>query len=248
MMNLVLHGIESPSVIRTNALVRLSDENTPASRVNVVLTNPPFGGEEENSVSQRFPEGYRTKETAWLFLQAVIDKLKPGGRCAIVLPNNILLDSGAGTRIKEKLLRQCNLHTIVRLPEGIFAPYTLIPANLLFFEKSGSTKDTWFYQINPPEGRKGYTKTRPMRYEEFGGCANWWGGKKRQGRAESELAWRVSIADVEARGYNLDFTNPNVSKDLAHRPPEELLAEILSAERGILSLLTELEKELGAST
>ncbi|TVT07285.1 SAM-dependent DNA methyltransferase [Amycolatopsis bartoniae] len=246
MMNLVLHGIESPNVIRTNALVRMSDENNPASRVNVVLTNPPFGGEEENSVSQRFAEGYRTKETAWLFLQAVIDKLKPGGRCAIVLPNGILFGDGVGIRIKEKLLRECNLHTVVRLPQGVFAPYTLIPANLLFFEKSGPTKDVWFYEILPPEGRKGYTKTKPMRYEEFADCAAWWGGKDRVSRIENGRAWRTSVADLTANGYNLDLTNPTAADDLAHRPPQELLADLVATEREVLDLLTELEKKLEA--
>lgn len=244
MMNLVLHGIESPSVIRTNALVRMSDENNPASRVNVVLTNPPFGGEEENSVSQRFVEGYRTKETAWLFLQAVIDKLKPGGRCAIVLPNGILFGDGVGVRIKEKLLRECNLHTVVRLPQGVFAPYTLIPANLLFFEKTGPTKEVWFYQIPPPDGRKGYAKTKPMQYEEFADCAAWWGGKDRIGRIEAGQAWRAPIVDLTSNGYNLDLTNPTATGDLAHRPPQELLADLIATEQQILDLLTNLEKQL----
>jgi type I restriction enzyme M protein len=244
MMNLVLHGIESPSVIRTNALVRMSDENNPASRVNVVLTNPPFGGEEENSVSQRFPEGYRTKETAWLFLQAVIDKLKSGGRCAIVLPNSILFEDGVGARIKEKLLRECDLHTIVRLPQGVFAPYTLIPSNLLFFEKEGSTKNIWFYQVPPPEGRKGYSKTRPMQYEEFADCAAWWGGKDRLNRVESDQAWRITVADIVADNYNLDLASPTAVDSLSHRPPHELLADLVAAEREILNLLTGLKADL----
>lgn len=245
MMNLVLHGIDAPTVSRGNALVQLSNETGRASKVDVVLTNPPFGGEEEDSVAERFPKGYRTKETAWLYLQQVIDKLAPGGRCAIVLPNGVLFGDGIGATIKAKLLKDCNLHTVVRLPQGVFAPYTQIPSNLLFFEKSGPTKEVWFYDLPLPEGRRGYTKTKPVRYEEFADCATWWGGKNREGRQENERAWRVPIADIEANNYNLDLTSPNTGEDLAHRPPQELVSELMTTEREILDLLGEVEKELG---
>ncbi|MFD8562425.1 N-6 DNA methylase [Streptosporangium canum] len=245
MMNLILHGIDSPTILRNNALVQMTSEFGPGSKVDVVLTNPPFGGEEESSVSERFPKGVQTKETAWLFLVAILDKLKPGGRCAIVLPNGVLFGEGAGTRIKERLLRECDLHTIVRLPQGIFAPYTQIPANLLFFEKTGPTKETWFYEVVPPEGRKGYSKTKPMRDEEFDECIAWWGGQEREGREENERAWRVPIVDIETGGFNLDLTNPVTGDDLAHRPPGELLSDLIAAEREILGLLEELAVDLG---
>ncbi|GAA4187856.1 HsdM family class I SAM-dependent methyltransferase [Microbispora amethystogenes] len=244
LMNLILHGVDTPAVVRNNALVQMTNEIGPASKVNVVLTNPPFGGEEETSVSQRFPAGVRTKETAWLFLLAILDKLKPGGRCAIVLPNGVLFGEGAGARIKERLLRECDLHTVIRLPQGVFAPYTQIPSNLLFFEKTGPTKETWFYEISPPEGRKGYSKTKPMRDEEFAECADWWGGKSREGRVENEHAWRVPIADIAANGLNFDLTNPHQGDDLAHRPPHELLAELIKTEKEILHLLEDLAKDL----
>jgi len=244
LMNLILHGIDSPTIVRNNALVQMTGESGPASKVDVVLTNPPFGGEEEASILSGFAKGVQTRETAWLFLVAILDKLKPGGRCAIVLPNGVLFGEGAGTRIKERLLRECNLHTIVRLPQGVFAPYTQIPANLLFFEKTGSTEETWFYEIVPPEGRKGYSKTKPMRDEEFEECIAWWGGQERKGREENDRAWRVPIAEVRASGFNLDLSNPVTGDDLAHRPPEELLSDLLAIERGILGLLEELAAEI----
>lgn len=245
LMNLILHGIDSPTIVRNNALVQMTSESGPASKVKVVLTNPPFGGEEEASILSHFAKGVQTRETAWLFLVAILDKLAPGGRCAIVLPNGVLFGEGAGTRIKERLMRECDLHTIVRLPQGVFAPYTQIPANLLFFEKTGHTKETWFYEIVPPEGRKGYSKTKPMRDEEFEECIAWWGGQKREGREENDRAWRVPIADIVASGFNLDLSNPNSGDDLAHRPPQELLSDLVATEREILGLLEELVADLG---
>ncbi|WP_149263385.1 N-6 DNA methylase [Actinomadura sp. K4S16] len=244
MMNLILHGITEPNILHTNALRHMLNESGPSSRVDVILTNPPFGGEEEASIAKAFPQGYRTRETAWLFLHEVIRKLKPDGRCAIVLPNGALFGEGIGTKIKKKLMEECNLHTIVRLPQGVFAPYTQIPANLLFFDKTGPTKETWFYQIDPPEGRKGYAKTRPMRNEEFAECAEWWGGKERTGREKNEHAWCVPIADIIANDYNLNLNHPEEEDDLAHRPPLELLADLINTERQILASLTELQAEL----
>lgn len=247
MMNLLLHDVDTPRVVRDNALTRMRNETSPRYRVDVVLTNPPFGGEEEESVAKRFPKGYATRETAWLFLYSVIERLKPGGRCAIVLPNGSLFDTrNSAALIKEKLLRECNLHTIVRLPQGVFAPYTLIPANLLFFEKTGPTKETWFYEIPTPEGRRGYTKTKPMRYDEFADCAEWWGGKDREGREANERAWKANAKDIKASGHNLDLTNPHQGDDLAHRPPTELVSDLIKNEKEMLGLLEEIEGELGS--
>lgn len=246
MMNLLLHGIQRPHIERTNALARPVTQIRKADRVDVVLTNPPFGGEEEKSIQANFPQATRTAETAWLFIQLVQRSLDQGGRCAIVVPNGVLFGSGVGAKIKQRLLTNCNLHTVVRLPQGTFAPYTTIPTNLLFFERTGRTKEIWFYEVPPPEGRKGYSKTRPLRYDELEPCQSWWGGANRKGRIENDRAWRVPIAQIEAGGYNLDLRNPNRPDDLSHRPPAELLGELMETEEEIMGLLCEIERELAS--
>ncbi len=246
-MNLLLHEVEMPGVTLGNALSLLQGDKSPSSQVDVVMTNPPFGGEESKEVISAFPEKYRTKETAWLFLTAVLDKLKPGGRCGMVVPNGVLFaDDGTPRRIKERLLTECDLHTIVRLPDGVFAPYTDIPTNLLFFEKGRPTSEVWFYEIPPPEGRKKYTKMRPIAFEAFADCIAWWGGPKREGRVGNDRAWKVPAAEIAERGYNLDLRNPNVPDDLAHRSPEELIKELIATEEEILSLLHDLQNGLEA--
>jgi type I restriction enzyme M protein len=239
MMNLVLHEVGQPNITRGNALARPITEIRRSERVDVILTNPPFGGEEEKSIQAGFPVDKQTGETAWLFLQLVIRQLKDGGRCAIVLPNGVLFADGVGARIKQELLTACDLHTVVRLPNGVFAPYTSIPSNLLFFNKTGRTKATWFYQVPPPKGRKNYSKTKQMGFEEFAGCQAWWGD-----RQESEEAWRVPIAALEANGFNLDLRNPNRPDDLAHRRPEDLLEDLLRTENEITGLLHQLQTDL----
>jgi type I restriction enzyme M protein len=244
MMNLVLHGVEQPAIVRDNALARPVTQIRASERVDVVLTNPPFGGEEEKAIQTNFPEATRTGETALLFVQLVERILKSGGRCGMVVPNGFLFGDGAAARVKERLLHECNVHTIVRLPDGAFAPYTDIPTNLMFFEKTGRTREVWFYEIPAPEGRKKYSKTRPMRFEEFAACQEWWGGATRDGRSENERAWRVSIGELEADGFNLDRRNPNGEEDLAHRSPAELVAELVENEREVMRLIGEIEAEL----
>ncbi|MGH3850074.1 MAG: N-6 DNA methylase, partial [Pseudonocardiaceae bacterium] len=140
----------------------------------------------------------------------------------------------------------CDLHTIVRLPQGVFAPYTQIPANLLFFEKTGPTKETWLYEIPLPAGRRGYSKTKPMQYEEFADCVEWWGGEDRERRETNERAWKVHAKDIKTSGYNLDLANPHEGNNLAHRPPGELVEELIKTENEILGLLDEINQELKA--
>jgi type I restriction enzyme M protein len=239
MMNLVLHGVGQPNITRGNALATPITQLGKAQRVDVVLTNPPFGGAEEASIQANFPAGKQTSETVWLFLQLVMRILRDGGRCGIVVPNSVLFSGGIGARIKEQLLSECDLHTVVRLPNGAFEPYTAIPTNILFFNKTGPTKDIWFYEMPPPDGRKRYSKTRPMRFDEFTAIGEWW-----TTRTETERSWRVTASDVAANGYNLDLRNPNRPDDLSHRPPKVLLAELVDTERKILALLEELEGEV----
>src|SRR5438067_7980488 len=160
-MNLLLHGLESPQIARGNSLAQKLTDVTERERVDVILTNPPFGGEEERGIQGNFPADKQTAETALLFLQLIMRKLrstpKPG-RAAVVVPNGTLFGDGVCARIKEELLAKFNLHTVVRLPNGVFAPYTSIPTNILFFDRSGPTKEVWYYEQTLPAGRKNYTK------------------------------------------------------------------------------------------
>ena len=247
MMNLVLHGVEQPALVRDNTLAQPVTQIRAVDRVDVVLTNPPFGGEEEKAIQTNFPEATRTAETALLFIQYVERILKTGGRCGMVVPNGFLFGDGVAARVKERLLRECDVHTIVRLPDGAFAPYTDIPSNLVFFDKTGRTKEVWFYEISPPEGRKKYSKTRPMQFEEFAGCQAWWGGTERAGRIESESAWRVPIGEIEADGFNLDRKNPN-REDLADRAPADLVSELVEHEREQLHVLEQIQAEISTSS
>ena len=228
--NMLLHGIEDPSFVRhDNTLARPYISYTQSDRVDIVLTNPPFGGREEDGIESNFPKHFQTRETADLFLALFIRLLKPGGRAAIVLPDGSLFGEGVKTRLKEHLLAECNLHTVVRLPNSVFRPYASIGTNLLFFEKGEPTQDIWFYEHQVPEGQKAYSMTKPIRLEHLQGCVDWWGGAAREGRQETPLAWRVSIDDVKARGYNLDIKNPHAVAD-DHGDPVELLAALDQAE------------------
>ena len=216
--NLMLHGVEVPQVRHGNTLARPLRDYGPKDQVDVIVTNPPFGGMEEDGIENNFPAEFRTRETADLFLVLVMELLRDGGRAAIVLPDGTLFGEGIKTRIKKRLLEECNLHTIVRLPKGVFAPYTTIKTNILFFTKGEPTKDVWFYEHPYPEGYKSYSKTKPMRIEEFEPEKAWW-----ENREETELAWKVTTDDIAAGGYNLDITNPNVVDD-GHEDPDVLLA------------------------
>src|SRR6056297_290566 len=222
--NMMIHGIEVPSNIRhDNTLARPLRDYGRADQVDIILTNPPFGGMEEDGIESNFPAEFRTRETADLFLVLVMELLKDGGRAAIVLPDGTLFGEGIKTRIKKKLLEECNLHTIVRLPNGVFAPYTSIKTNILFFENGGPTDEVWFFEHPYPEGYKSYSKTKPMRIDEFEPEKAWW-----TNREESERAWRVSVDDIAASGYNLDIKNPNTI-DEGHEDPDVLLARYAEA-------------------
>jgi len=247
-MNLLLHGLEYPEIDPGNALRFPLREIGDRDRVDIIMTNPPFGGEEERGILTNFPEDKQTAETALLFLQLIMRKLRrpvggsKGGRCGMIVPNGVLFGDGICARIKEELLREFNVHTIVRLPNGVFAPYTIIPTNLLFFDRSGPTRDIWYYELPLPEGRKNYTKTQPMQFEEFAPCLEWW-----HNREESERAWRVAAKDVlkydEQGGLvsvNLDIRNPSAKENFEHLPPEQLAADILNKEQRIAELMAEI--------
>lgn len=201
-MNLLLHGLEAPQIAYGNTLDRRVNEIGHSERVDVILTNPPFGGEEEVGIKANFPPNMQTAETALLFLQYIMRKLrvagapvpggKPaarGGRAAVVVPNGTLFGDGISAVIKEELLKEFRLHTVVRLPQGVFAPYTDIPANLLFFERGGPTDTIWYYELPLPAGRKKYSKTAPLQFEEFAPALAWWNA-----REEGQQAWQIDFA------------------------------------------------------
>lgn len=241
-MNLLLHGLNAPRIDPGNSLRYKLTEIGDKERVDVILTNPPFGGAEEKGIQDNFPDDKRTAETAMLFLQLIMRKLRRGqkpGRAAVVVPNGTLFGDGGCARIKEDLLKEFNLHTIVRLPNGTFAPYTGIPTNILFFDRSGPTKHVWYYEHQLPEGRKNYTKTQPIQFEEFAECLKWWDKRK-----ENERAWKVSAKELLENGCNLDRKNPSAKEDITHLPPQELAASILEKERRIAEIVAGIQKLL----
>jgi type I restriction enzyme M protein len=243
--NMLLHGVEVPVNIRhDNTLAKPYASITSSDRVDVILTNPPFGGMEEDGTEKNFPASFRTKETADLFLVLIIHLLRDGGHGAIVLPDGTLFGEGIKTRIKEELLEKCNLHTIVRLPNGVFAPYTGIKTNLLFFTKGEPTKEIWYYEHPYPAGVKSYNKTKPIRIEEFDVEKKWWGKTGQfHKRKENERAWRVPIEQIRESGYNLDIKNPHDPGTII-ADPDKLLAEYQQLMAAVHETREKLKREL----
>jgi len=249
-MNLLLHGIENPEIDSGNALRFPLREMGDKDRVDIIMTNPPFGGEEEPGIQGNFPEDKQTAETALLFLQLIMRKLKrassgtKGGRCVMVVPHGTLFATGVAERIKKELLENFILHTIVRLPRGVFAPYTEIETNLMFFEKDGPTKEIWYYEHPlPPERQQMknpcYTKGTPLRYEEFEPLLKWW-----MKRVENENAWKIPIERIVENNYNLDFSNPSKMKTQEYRHPPDMIADLMKTEGRIQEIMHEIEKQI----
>ena len=235
--NLMLNGFDLPSVTRGNFLNKAYSDWGASDRVDVILSNPPFGGEEPDGTETNFPKKFRTKETADLFLALIIRLLKSNGRAAVVLPDGTLFGEGVKTRIKEELMDKCNLHTIVRLPKNVFHPVN-IRTNLLFFEKGSPTKDVWYYEHPYPDGQKSYNKSKPINIKEFDAEKAWWNN-----REENKYAWKVSIQEIRERGYNLDIKNPfQEVNELAS--PAELLENYRVIESKISSIQDKIIKML----
>ncbi|PWI34232.1 restriction endonuclease subunit M [Vibrio albus] len=249
--NMMLHGIEVPVQIKHGNTL-----NKPLSswdsNIDVIATNPPFGGTEEDGIEKNFPAEMQTRETADLFLQLIIEVLaepsanKEGGRAGVVLPDGTLFGEGVKTKIKKLLTEECNLHTIVRLPNGVFNPYTGIKTNILFFTKGKPTKEVWFYEHPYPDGVKNYNKTKPMKFEEFQTEIDWWGTEEDgfASRVETKQAWKVSIDDIIERNFNLDIKNPYQGEVVNH-DPEELLASYQQQQQEITALRNQLKDILG---
>jgi len=248
-MNLLLHGLNYPNIDSGNSLRKPLRDIGDSERVEIILTNPPFGGEEEKGILNNFPDDKKTAETALLFLQLIMRKLKKrkpnqqGGRAAIVVPHGTLFADGIAARVKKQLIDEFNLHTVVRLGEGIFAPYTDIACNLLFFEQGEPTKDIWYYELLPPDERKKYSKTKPIQFEEFEEIKKWWNKRK-----ENDNAWKVKLKTVlltddegKLLNVNLDVKNPNRKSDLEYREPTELISSIVGKEKKVMVLMEEIE-------
>ena len=236
-MNLLLHGLEAPSITLANTLAaRRLTEIGESERVNVILTNPPFAGEEEAGIQTNFPEDRRTTETALLFLQLIMRRLKRAGRgrAAVVVPNGTLFEGGVAARVKADLLKDFNLHTVVRLPEGVFAPYTDIPTNILFFDTTGATRTIRYWQQPAPAGRRKYSKTAPLAFEEMAECLAWFtAGGDSLLTSTNDLLINVAV--------NLDLKNPAAADAEDHRAPAEIIGSILEREQRMVELLREIE-------
>jgi type I restriction enzyme M protein len=203
-VNLITHDIEIPLIENGDSLSRELTSIKQKDKVDIIVANPPFGGVVGDGMETNFPLNFRTKESADLFLILFIQMLKEGGRAGIVLPDGSLTGEGVKARVRQKLLEDCNVHTIVRLPQSVFAPYATVNTNLIFFEKGKQTKEVWYYEHTLPEGAKAYSKTKPIRIEEFDTIKNWWNK-----REESEVCWKVPIQTIIDRNYDLDIKNPN---------------------------------------
>ena len=224
MTNLILHDIEEPNIKHDDSLSKPLREYSSKDMIDVVVTNPPFGGAEEDGIEKNFPTEFQTRETADLFLVLIMKLLRDEGRCGIVLPDGFLFGEGVKTRIKEKLLSEFNLHTIVRLPNGVFNPYTGIRTNLLFFEKGKPTKEIWYFEHPLPEGYKTYNKGKPIQIKEFDLEKEWW--KDRTNKKFKKNCWKVLIDEIKKRNYNLDINNPNGKEEEESLSSKEILEKL----------------------
>lgn len=237
--NLILHDIEIPNIRFGDALDTPLSSFTEKHRVNVILANPPFGGIVANGNETNFPATYKTKESADLFLILMIHLLKHGGRAGIVLPDGSLTGEGVKQRVRQKLLEDCNLHTIIRLPNSVFQPYATVATNLLFFEKGTPTKEVWYYEHRLPEGQKAYSKTKPIQAQEFEPIKTWW-----HNRQESDICWKVPIQNIIDNGYNLDIKNPNKKEETHEYSSAELMEMLHASFEKSNFLLNQLKKQV----
>jgi type I restriction enzyme M protein len=237
--NLILHDMEVPNIRFGDALDQPLSNFTEKHRVNAILANPPFGGIVANNNENNFPQNYRTKESADLFLILMIHLLKQGGRAGIVLPDGSLTGDGVKQRVRQKLLEECNLHTIIRLPNSVFQPYATVATNLLFFTKGTPTKEVWYYEHRLPEGQKAYNKTKPIQAKEFDPIKKWWNNRK-----ESDIAWKVDIQTIIDRNYDLDIKNPTKQEEVHEYNSVELMELLHTSFEKSNALLNQLKQAM----
>lgn len=245
--NLILHDVEIPNITYRDSLDKPLSEYREKDRVDVIEANPPFGGIVANNNENNFPQNYRTKESADLFLILMIHLLKVGGRAGIVLPDGSLTGDGVKQRVREKLLKDCRLHTIIRLPNSVFQPYATVATNLFFFDKvhhnndtsSFATNEVWYYEHRLPKGQKSYSKTKPIKESEFDPIKEWWNDRK-----ESEICWKVSIDTLKDRNFDLDVKNPHKKEEVSEFTSPELLAKFSKSLEQTSTLLEQLRNKV----
>jgi type I restriction enzyme M protein len=236
---MMLHGINSPTnIAHDDSLSRPIKDISASDKVDVIIANPPFGGSVKDGILANFSKSYQTKETADLFLVLFLKLLKDQGRAGIVLPDGSLTGDGVKARIRAELLAECNLHTIIRLPNSVFAPYATVATNLLFFTKGSPTKEIWYYEHRLPEGQKAYSKTKPIDAKEFEEIKKWWNK-----RVESDVAWKVGIKEIEARNFDLDIKNPSKKEELQEFSSAELIKMLEDSFDETKKILAEIKKE-----
>ena len=223
--NMLLHDIDVPRVYHDNSLTKDVLDYTEADQFDVILMNPPYGGSEKNDVKNHFPTDLASSETADLFMSVIMYRLKQGGRAAVILPDGFLFGTdNAKVAIKKKLLSEFNLHTVIRMPHSVFAPYTSITTNVLFFDRTGPTKETWFYRLDMPEGYKNFSKTRPMKLEHFNPAIEWWNKRTELSADGFDKAKRYTVEELAARNYNIDLCGyPHEEEEIL--PPKELIQQ-----------------------
>lgn len=247
--NLLLHDIDNPFIIHGNSLEKNVRDYTDRDRFEVILMNPPYGGSEKDNIKMNFPLELRSSETADLFMSVIMYRLKKDGRVGIVLPDGFLFGTdNSKIAIKEKLFKEFNVHTIIRLPHSVFAPYTSIHTNILFFDKTYPTEETWFYRLDMPEGYKNFSKTRPIKFEHFQPVIDWWENREEIIVNDFDKSKRFTVEEIAERNYNLDFCGFSNEEKVILDPKE--LMETYQEERTQLnkqidSILKDIQITLG---
>lgn len=223
--NLLLHDIDTPRVYHDNSLLKDVLDYTEDDQFDVILMNPPYGGSEKNEVKNHFPSDLASSETADLFMSVIMYRLKKNGRAAVILPDGFLFGTdNAKVAIKKKLLSEFNLHTVIRMPHSVFAPYTSITTNILFFDRTQPTKETWFYRLDMPDGYKNFSKTKPMKLEHFNPVAEWWNNREEITVDGFDKSKKYTAAELAERGYNIDLCGfPHEEEEIL--PPKELIQQ-----------------------
>ena len=223
--NMLLHDLDVPRVYHDNALLRDVLDYTEDDQVDVILMNPPYGGSEKNDVKNHFPADLASSETADLFMSVIMYRLKENGRAAVILPDGFLFGTdNSKVAIKTKLFSEFNVHTIIRMPGSVFSPYTSITTNILFFDHTGPTEETWFYRLDMPEGYKHFSKTKPMKLEHFAPAVEWWSDRKEIQLDGFDKSKKYTVQEIKDRNYNIDLCGyPHEEEEIL--PPKELIQQ-----------------------